>query len=478
MNLLATLGCVLALALSGCFAKIQPLPPYHNTGTPIFASSPDPDLLIGLAVSCGGSRAATFDAGALEVLAESPIQDGSARRSVLEKVQFMSSVSGGSLATAYYAARKPPKTRPILDAHGLTETYRNFFAAYKTSMQLDFQRPALARQLLFFRALNPTKLAYSLSEVWDSNFLDDTTFSTLYERERRGDCPRVILNGTLYNTGQRFALTTLAPDDFDYDFLELLIKNLTSPERPARVTPEGLAIIKRSLEQSKRQFLPLTFERIGADHRNLKLSLAVATSASFPSVVGPVTYDVDDKPPYYHIGDGGLFDNLRTESLTTLFLNKLPQGSSRRGLIIVVDTSFPFDGGQPALDKTKKGFDVFIEDPSRVVGIMEQRANAYQALLWHSLRTENVVLPDFAHLRIVVLKHTDAEWTGYQDLPEECRNEFPAKITSRDIQLAVGDIPTLFRIKSACHGALLIKAARKVVEKNRHRIVNFIEAQP
>lgn len=472
----ASLLLALALGLSGCFAKILQLPPHPDKTAPVFAPVPEHDTLVGIAVSGGGSRAATFAAGALEALADIRITENGQPRSVLEKVTHMSSVSGGSLATAYYAVRKPPKTEPVLDGQGLTEAYRNFFAAYKTAMQMDFQRRAIARQLLFFRALNPTKLAYSLSEVWDSNFLDDMTFSTLYEREQLGDCPRVILNGTLYNTGQRFALTTLSPQDFDYDFVGLLIKNLTSPERASRVTPEGLAIITNSLEQSKKQFLPLTFERIGANHQNLRLSLAVATSASFPPVVGPVTYSVADGPPYYHIGDGGLFDNLGTESLTTLFLKKIPQGSSRRGLIIVIDTSFPFDGGQPELDNNQKGFEMFKDDPARVVGIMEQRANAYQAMLWHSLRTEGAVLPDFAHVRIVVLKHTDAEWTGYQDLPEECRNEFPANITSRDIQLAVGDIPTLFRIKSACHGALLIKAARKVVEKNRHRIVNFIEA--
>ena len=209
----------------------------------------------------------------------------------------------------------------------------------------EFPAERAVRQLAFFRALNPTKLAYSLSEVWDDEFLDDMTFAQLYEREQRGDSPRVILNGTVYNSGRRFAFTTLPAADFDYDFIELLMKELKKPDRPVPVTPEGMAIIQKGLEKASRQFLPLTFERIGADYRNLRLSLAVATSASFPPVVGPVTYEVAGRPTYLHIGDGGLFDNLGTESLTTLFLKKLPQGSSKRGLIIVIDTSFPFDAG-------------------------------------------------------------------------------------------------------------------------------------
>ena len=159
-----------------------------------------------------------------------------------------------------------------------------------------------------------------------------------------------------------------------------------------------------------------------------------------------------------------------------MFLKKIPQGSPKRGLIIVIDTSFPFDAGAAELDQNEKGFEVFREDPSRIVGIMEERANTYQTLLWHSLRTEGVVLPDFAHLRIVVLKHVDADWTGYEDLPDVCRNDFRQDVTPTEIKQAVGLIPTLFKIKTPCHGALLLKAARKVVEQYRHRIVDFIEA--
>jgi len=467
---------IVSFLLAGCFAKIQQLPSQPENAEALFAPLPDQEFMVGLAVSGGGSRAATFAAAALEALGELPVQLGPVRRSVLETVSYMSSVSGGSLATAYYVTKKPPKSEPVLGEQGLSPPYRAFFSAYKTAMQSNFQRSALLRQFAYFRALNPTKLAYSLSEVWDDQFLGDLTFAQLYEREQRGDIPRVILNGTVYNTGRRFAFTTLPASDFDYDFIGLLTNELKKPNRPVPVTPEGMAIIQKGLDKASRQFLPLTFERVGADYRNLRLSLAVATSASFPPVVGPVTYQIAGRPTYLHIGDGGLFDNLGTESLTTLFLKKIPQGSSKSGLIIVIDTSFPFDAGGPELDKSEKGFEVFRDDPSRIVGIMEERANTYQTLLWHSLRTEGVVLPDFAHLRIEVLKHVDAEWTGYQDLPEVCRDEFPSDVTPVQIKQAVSEIPTLFKIKTPCHGALLEKAARKVVEQHRSRIVSFIEA--
>ena len=88
-------------------------------------------------------------------------------------------------------------------------------------------------------------------------------------------------------------------------------------------------------------------------------------------------FNVDGNPPYQHIGDGGLFDNLGTESLATLFLKKIPKMDlTKRGIIIVVDAAYSFDVGKHPLDQNQKGFEMFVEDPSRIVGVMEQRANA------------------------------------------------------------------------------------------------------
>jgi predicted acylesterase/phospholipase RssA len=465
-------GLSLVLALTGCFAKVKELPALDKK--PAFDPIPEssPDLLVGLAISGGGSRAATFAAGVLEALARVRVKDAGGERSVLEKVQYISSVSGGSLATGYFAARKPARSEPVLAPRGLSPAYERFFADYKAAMQEDFELPSAWRQLLFFRAFNPTKLAYSLAEVWDGRFFHGMTFSQLYARERAGDSPRIILNGTSYNTGRRFAVTTLPAADFDYDFVGGLLQDLM--RRSDRVTAEGKAIIQRNLEGARDQFLPMTFEQIGADHRALPLSLAVVSSASFPPVVGPVTYAVDGRPPYQHVGDGGLFDNLGTESLTTLFLKKIPKGSPKRGLIIVIDSVFPFDANAEVLAANPRGYQVFKRDPSRIVGIMEERANAYQLMLWDALRTEGVALPDFASLRVEVLQHTEPDWGTYRDLPEECRGQFDPTVTTQAIKEAVSEIPTLFRI-SKCHGALMIKAAEKVVEAHRARIVEFLE---
>ncbi|HEY7250321.1 MAG TPA: patatin-like phospholipase family protein [Methylomirabilota bacterium] len=462
----------LALLLGGCFAQVKDLPPL--TVKPAFAPVPEasPDLLVGLAISGGGSRAATFAAAVLEGLARIPVKDAGGQRSVLERVQYISSVSGGSLATGYFAARKPGRAEPMLDSQGLlSPAYERFFREYRAAMQENFEAAAVWRQLLLFRAFNPTKAAYSFAEVWDERFLHGMTFSQLYERERAGDSPRVIFNGTSYNSGRRFALTTLPAADFDYDFVAGLLEDLI--RRSDRVTAEGKAIIRANLEQARTQFLPLTFEQLGADHRELPISLAMVSSASFPPAVGPVTYAIDGRPPYEHVGDGGLFDNLGTESLATFFLKKIPRDSPKRGLIIVIDAAFPFDANQAFLDGNRRGFQVFRNDPSRIVGIMEERANAYQLMLWDALRTEGIVLPDFANLRVEVLRHTEPDWGVFTDLPEECRSAFTADVTAKAIKEAVSQIPTRFQV-SPCNAALMSQAAQKVVDLHRRRIVEFL----
>ena len=471
---LTVLGLGLTLALTGCFAKIHHLPAHLDKTTPVFAPLPDQDILVGLAVSGGGSRAATFAAGTLEALANIRVMDGGRERSVLETITHMSSVSGGSLATAYYAVKKPGKSEAVLAAQGLSPAYQQFFASFKEDMRKNFQLRAFGRQLMNFRVANPTKFAYSFADVWDADFFDGITLSGLYERERQGDAPQIIFNGTIYNTGRRLALTTLPPSDFAYDFTNELRAKLVA--KGQQFTPEGRASFDRSLQRAKNQFLPQTFEDIGIDHRQLPVSLAVVTSASFPPVVGPVTYQSTGTPAYTHVGDGGLFDNLGTESLTTLFLNKLNPNrpAAKKGLIIVIDASFPFDEGSAELDEKDKGFDVFAEDPSRIVGIMEERANAYQAMLWHSLRAESALLPDYDHLKLIILRHTEAEWTTADPIPAACSQN----LSVEEIKRTVRQIPTLFKIEDPCHGALLIAAAHKVVHKQRQRIVDFLQQHP
>ena len=438
----------------------------------------DKRVLIGLAVSGGGSRAATFAAGALEALADLRVEDGQGQ-SVLEKVDYISSVSGGSLASAYYALNKPQNKVAMIEKSALSPEYKRFFDKFTTDMQTDFERPAAVRQILKLRALNSTKAAYSFAESWDEMFYGGKTLAELYTREKNLDSPRLILNGTRWNDGRRFISTTLPIEDFNPEFATLLLKKL---EQSQTIPNEEKRLIRDQLHKAYEQFRPISFQNInghqnaGTDFKDIKMSLAVASSASVPGVIGPVTYNVRGSTAvYHHIGDGGLFDNQGVETLVELFLNKLYKDPDKKALIIIIDASYPFDAGKANLDRADTALDVYKADPFRIQAMMEQRALSYQLALWAILRSQpNSILPDFDHLRIVRLRHTEAKWSGFDDLPEACRNGyFPRDVTSDQINQDIATIPTLFRLKHPCHGPLLIKAAHKVVNQYRERIVSF-----
>ena len=72
---------------------------FRHTATPTNSS----DLLLMLAFSGGGTRAASLSYGVLEELARTPVvRDGTPHR-MLDEVDSISSVSGGSFTAAYYA---------------------------------------------------------------------------------------------------------------------------------------------------------------------------------------------------------------------------------------------------------------------------------------------------------------------------------------------------------------------------------------
>lgn len=97
------LVCAL-LVLAGCTrVRVAQVPPLH-TSVACQALVPERDVLLGVSLSGGGSRAALFGAAGLAALAELRTASGA---SALERIAYLSSVSGGSLAAAYYALENP-----------------------------------------------------------------------------------------------------------------------------------------------------------------------------------------------------------------------------------------------------------------------------------------------------------------------------------------------------------------------------------
>jgi hypothetical protein len=210
----------------------------------------------------------------------------------------------------------------------------------------------------------------------------------------------------------------------------------------------------------------------------VKVAGAVTGSASFPPVVGPITFGVGDGDQYWHTGDGGLYENSGTESLLIAFLKQLQAKKSRRALIIAFDSSYPFSVGYRKLTKRAEPWTLGSYEFSRISGIMEERATAYSALFYRSMQIEGV-FPDNQTLRVIFLRHTDAQWKeDLSDLPQVCREESPPLDSPTAVMERISEIPTRFKLKSECDRQLLMTAAAKVVAQNKQEIEDFLAGRP
>ena len=416
---------------------------------------PDRDVLFGVALSGGGSRAALFGAAGLEALAGIEMPDGT---SLIDRIAHLSGVSGGSIAAAYYALKKPGRDVKVLNADGtLSEAYRAFFERSRADLSQDFQTSLIWRQLLSFRWVNSSRAARTLADILAERLYGDARMQDISAREKAGDSPGLIVNTTLYNNGRRLAATTLPQRAFDYDFFEDLERSLQQRGRVMEPAP--------NIRQRWEMLRPMTPSEIHMDPCPLPLSAVVTASASFPPLIGPITMRIGDEETYWHVGDGGLYENSGIESLLFLYLKQLQKKRAKRALIIAFDSSFPFSVGERRLSRRSLPFSLWTFDFSRVPCIMEERVTSYQALFFRSLQIEDV-FPDSKTITLIVLRHTDAKWaTDLSDLPPACKAEAkPEPLqTTQAVRERIAEIPTRLGLPSECDRQLLASAAANLV---------------
>ena len=144
---------------------------------PIF----DDDVVLSLSFSGGGARAAAFSFGVLQELDRSRSGSKSAK-SLLDRVDFVSGVSGGSITAAYFGLKK----RAALDDFRARFLLRNGEENLRTEVSLQ----NIARA--FDGGVNSNQFSTWL----DKNLYDGATFEAFREDRR----PRVWINASdIYN---------------------------------------------------------------------------------------------------------------------------------------------------------------------------------------------------------------------------------------------------------------------------------------
>jgi len=283
------LASFLALA-SGC-AHWPPTPPLEKAGAPGYRTGESPrpgqsdDLLVVLAFSGGGTRAAALGYGVLEELRRTEVTLNGAKRRLIDEVDVISAVSGGTFPATYYGLRGE-KTFDEFEAKVLS---RNF----ETELALRIFTPTN-----WFRMPSGTFGKSDLfAELYDETVFDHATFADL----KKAGGPFVIINGTDVTSGARFSFTQ---DQFDAICGDLSRVTLGRAVAASTALPPLLT--------------PISFEnRGGTCGRKAPPWQAAAEAASKSGTPGRALLRAraldayaDPDRPYVHVFDGGISENL------------------------------------------------------------------------------------------------------------------------------------------------------------------------
>ncbi len=248
------------------------------------SESPDADgTFVGVAISGGGSRSANFSAAMLFELQ---------RVGLLQKVDYISSVSGGSLTAAYYCTRRE-EWNPETAQKQLTH---NFAADAWWQLFLPWNFWAM-----IFSDVDRTDL---LARTIEYNLFTRDGKSMTFD-DLLPDRPRLLINSTDLQSGDRFV------------------------------------------------FCNETFDELNSDLKRYPIAYAVAASSSVPVVLHPVTLrDYSTTfPQYRHLIDGGITDNLGVRTLVDIYRHHIwaarvahkPDPYPNGAIFLVIDARTKFD---------------------------------------------------------------------------------------------------------------------------------------
>lgn len=281
---------IAAALLSGCVAgdrgPINLFVTEVGPASPEFVPDPGDDgsLVVGLAFSGGGTRAAAFAYGVLRELDEAVIDQVPYRRTMVDDIRMISGTSGGAIMAAYFGYRGPEEYRDFRERFLL----RNAEVAIRTSV---------GSPVNLSRAWSGGVNDRSGFAAWlDRNLFEGATFAQL----KRPDAPIVWLTASDIYNGTPFLFTydTFAALCSDLDRVRLADAVAASAAFPVVFAPLMLAADAPDCGYRP----PAWMVRALAD-REAPLRLAAYARALD-------SYRGGREPKYVRLLDGGLTDNI------------------------------------------------------------------------------------------------------------------------------------------------------------------------
>ena len=285
--------CLLAVFLvSGCTTlpvqnrALEGLPGQAGYRFDNLAPGPDnsDSLLVVLTFSGGGTRAASFSYGVLEKLRDTQVVwEGQSRR-LLDEVDVISSVSGGSLPAAYYGAFG----ERIFEDFPEKVLYKNIQGSLVKRLFGLVNIPKLLS-----RTYGRTDL---MADTFNREIFEYRTFDDLLAKNQR---PFLLINATDVSLGSRFAFTQQQFDLLNSDLGDYPVSHAVAASAafPGLLTPMTV----RNYPKAPETDTP-TWIRKGLENRE-------RNRAGYRRAVEQQSYLLPGRP-YIHLVDGGVSDNL------------------------------------------------------------------------------------------------------------------------------------------------------------------------
>lgn len=297
------LACLLALT-AGCstvrpwinqplLASTEPFAP------PAELVDTDPSMLVTLTLSGGGARAAAFGYGVLTELQKTSFNWKGRRTNLLDQVDTITGVSGGSIMAAYFAAFGA-QGLPRFEDEYLRQNFQSSLISYafKPASTLKLTSPWFGRTHL---------LAEQLDKLYQG-----MTFGDLARLPQRA---RLLVSATDISLGSNF--------DFTWTQFNLICSDLHSVPLSFAVAASSAVPLLLS---------PMTLHNYAANCPYVKAPLVQPIMGQKTSPKAPPyadsegyrsrllreqarSYQDAGARPYIHLLDGGLSDNLGLRSL-------------------------------------------------------------------------------------------------------------------------------------------------------------------
>ncbi len=422
-----TVACAL---LAGCTAHYpinQPYSPAVAAGAaplqPKAGETRSNSLLVGLAFSGGGTRAAAFSYGVLEAMADAKIRWEGRERRLLDEIDVISSVSGGSFTAAYYG----------LFGDRIFEDYADKFLYRDVQGHLVW---SLFNPVSWFKLGSSTYDRSDLAAVYyDEILFEGKTFSDIHARNG----PKLDINATEIALGAQF---TFGPAQFALicsDFGKFPVSRAVTASSAVPILFSS--VILRNYAGTCPFELP-PWAKAAEES-------ADPTSRAYHLVKQMAKYADREEMPYIHLYDGGLTDNLGVRP----FLNRLTlSGSSwelakvmgvantRRMLVIVVNA-------QSEMDTTfrRSNFDLSLGEAITATSSIPLNEYSFDSLTLLRLAFKGVADE--------LIKGRCTEWAATRESTEGC-DDFKIYLVEvnfdgladRKRRLAMKRLPTTFHL--------------------------------